>query len=122
MTPFILAIPPTQRDCPHFTRNQQVLIHPARIYPVSSRNVSESLGNLDRATRDKLPVWRVGIYLCDRSNWAYPIKACNNYQTSRRNIMQLLLEPKEQEILSWAVKNMISDLGTEIGHTENQEM
>ena len=36
--------------------------------------------------------------------------------------MQLLLEPKEQEILSWAVKNMISDLGTEIGHTENQEM
>lgn len=36
--------------------------------------------------------------------------------------MQLLLEPKEREILSWALKNTVSELGTEIGHTENQEM
>ena len=36
--------------------------------------------------------------------------------------MQLLLEPKEEEILLWALKNTVSDLGTEISHTENQEM
>ncbi len=36
--------------------------------------------------------------------------------------MQLTLEPREQEVLSWAVKNAISDLGTEIGHTDNQAM
>ena len=36
--------------------------------------------------------------------------------------MQLMLESKEQEVLSWAVKSAISDLGTEIGHTGNQTM
>ncbi|MDF0677435.1 MAG: hypothetical protein P0120_24325 [Nitrospira sp.] len=36
--------------------------------------------------------------------------------------MQLELVPQEQEILLWAVKGTISDLGTEIGHTDNQAM
>jgi hypothetical protein len=36
--------------------------------------------------------------------------------------MQIMLAPREQEILSWAVKSAISDLGTEIGHTDNQAM
>jgi hypothetical protein len=36
--------------------------------------------------------------------------------------MQLPLAPQEQEILSWAVESAISDLGTEIGHTDNQAM
>lgn len=36
--------------------------------------------------------------------------------------MQLTLAPQEQEVLSWAVESAISDLGTEIGHTDNQAM
>ena len=36
--------------------------------------------------------------------------------------MQLTLAPQEQKVLSWAVKSAISDLGTEIGHTDNQAM
>lgn len=36
--------------------------------------------------------------------------------------MQLTLAPQEQVVLSWAVESAISDLGTEIGHTDNQAM
>ncbi|MBI5672107.1 MAG: hypothetical protein HZC50_02315 [Nitrospirae bacterium] len=36
--------------------------------------------------------------------------------------MQLTLTPQEQEVLSGAVKSAISDLGTEVGHTDNQAM
>jgi hypothetical protein len=36
--------------------------------------------------------------------------------------MQLMLAPQEQDVLSWAVESAISDLGTEIGHTDNQAM
>jgi hypothetical protein len=36
--------------------------------------------------------------------------------------MELTLAPQEQEVLSWAVQSAISDLGTEIGHTDNQAM
>lgn len=36
--------------------------------------------------------------------------------------MQLTLTHQEQEILSGAVKSAISDLGTEVGHTDNQAM
>ena len=36
--------------------------------------------------------------------------------------MQLILEPKEQEILAWALKSAISDLGMEIADTEKQEL
>ena len=36
--------------------------------------------------------------------------------------MQLTLTLQEQEVLSGAVKSAISDLGTEIGHTDNQAM
>lgn len=36
--------------------------------------------------------------------------------------MHLILAPQEHEILLWAVKGAISDLGTEIGHTDNQAM
>jgi hypothetical protein len=36
--------------------------------------------------------------------------------------MDLMLAPQEQEVLLWAVKGTISDLGTEIGHTDNQAM
>lgn len=36
--------------------------------------------------------------------------------------MRLMLVPQEQEVLLWAVKGTISDLGTEIGHTDNQAM
>ena len=35
--------------------------------------------------------------------------------------MQVTLEPKEREILTWALTNTISDLGAEIADTENQE-
>jgi hypothetical protein len=37
-------------------------------------------------------------------------------------MMQLDLGNKEQEILAWAVKSAISDLGHEIADTENQDM
>jgi hypothetical protein len=33
-----------------------------------------------------------------------------------------LVHAEESEILSWAVKTAISDLGTEIGHTDNLGM
>lgn len=36
--------------------------------------------------------------------------------------MQLTLQPQEQEVLSRAIESAISDLGTEIGHTDNQAM
>lgn len=36
--------------------------------------------------------------------------------------MQLTLAPREQEVLAWAVTSVISDLGTEIGHTDNRAM
>jgi hypothetical protein len=36
--------------------------------------------------------------------------------------MQLMLAAQDQEVLSWAVKSVVSDLGTEIGHTDNQAM
>ncbi|HSA87680.1 MAG TPA: hypothetical protein VLE46_16015 [Nitrospira sp.] len=36
--------------------------------------------------------------------------------------VQLTLTPEEQEVLSGAVKSAISDVGTEIGHTDNQAM
>ena len=35
--------------------------------------------------------------------------------------MQLTLEVKEQEILVWALKTAVSDLGHEIADTESQE-
>lgn len=35
--------------------------------------------------------------------------------------MQVSLEPKEQEILIWAIQSAVSDLGGEIADTENQE-
>jgi len=40
----------------------------------------------------------------------------------KEETMQLTLTPQEQEVLSGAVKSAISDLGTEIGHTDNQAM
>lgn len=36
--------------------------------------------------------------------------------------MHLMLEPQEQEVLLWAVQAALSDLRTEIGHTDNQAM
>lgn len=36
--------------------------------------------------------------------------------------MNLLLVPQEHEVLLWAVKGVVSDLGTEIRHTDNQAM
>lgn len=36
--------------------------------------------------------------------------------------MQLTLAPQEQQVLFWAVESAISDLGTEVGHTDNQTM
>ncbi len=36
--------------------------------------------------------------------------------------MQLTLVPQEQEVLSRAVESAISDLGTEVGHSDNQAM
>jgi hypothetical protein len=36
--------------------------------------------------------------------------------------MQLTLASQEQQVLSRAVESAISDLGTEIGHTDNQAM
>jgi hypothetical protein len=36
--------------------------------------------------------------------------------------MQLTLEPQEQEILLWALKSTLSELGAEIAGTENQEV
>jgi hypothetical protein len=36
--------------------------------------------------------------------------------------MQLTLIPHEQKVLFWTVESLISDLGTEIGHTDNRAM
>lgn len=36
--------------------------------------------------------------------------------------MQLTLASQEHEILSWTVRNTISELGTEISHTDSQAM
>ncbi len=36
--------------------------------------------------------------------------------------MQLTLTVEEQEVLSGAIKSAISDVGTEVGHTDNQAM
>ena len=35
--------------------------------------------------------------------------------------MQLVLQPKEQEVLVWALQSTVSDLGSEIADTEKQE-
>lgn len=40
----------------------------------------------------------------------------------KEDTMQLTLTPQEQEVLSGAIKSAISDLGTEVGHTDNQAM
>lgn len=40
----------------------------------------------------------------------------------KEDAMQLTLTPQEQEVLLEAVKSAISDLGTEIGHTDKQAM
>lgn len=36
--------------------------------------------------------------------------------------MQMTLEPKEQDVLAWALRSTVSDLGAEIADTENQEL
>ena len=40
----------------------------------------------------------------------------------KEDTRQLTLTPQEQEVLSEAIKSAISDLGTEIGHTDAQAM
>ena len=40
----------------------------------------------------------------------------------KEDVMQLTLTPQEQEILLEAVTSAISDVGTEVGHTDNQAM
>lgn len=37
-------------------------------------------------------------------------------------MFNISLEPKEQEILAWALKSAVSDLGAEIADTENMEL
>src|SRR5581483_5750142 len=56
----------------------------------------------------------------DSSSSPFRSMADKGAQFMREDAMQLALEPREQEVLSWAVKNAISDLGTEIGHTDNR--
>jgi hypothetical protein len=36
-------------------------------------------------------------------------------------MLNISLEPREQEILAWALKSAVSDLGAEIADTENME-
>ena len=36
-------------------------------------------------------------------------------------MLNISLEPREQEILAWALKSAVSDLGSEIADTENME-
>ncbi len=36
-------------------------------------------------------------------------------------MIQLSLEPNEQDVLIWAIESAVSDLGAEIADTENQE-
>jgi len=36
-------------------------------------------------------------------------------------MLNISLEPREQEILAWALKSAVSDLGGEIADTENME-
>lgn len=40
----------------------------------------------------------------------------------KEDTRQLTLPSQEQEVLSGAIKSAISDLGTEMGHTDNQAM
>jgi hypothetical protein len=40
----------------------------------------------------------------------------------KEDSMQLTLTVEEQEVLSGAIKSAISDVGTEVGHTDNQAM
>jgi hypothetical protein len=42
-------------------------------------------------------------------------------RAKRRIIMQLVLQPKEQEVLVWALQSTVLDLGSEIAGTEKQE-
>jgi hypothetical protein len=44
------------------------------------------------------------------------------YPLKKEDHMQLTLAPQEQEELSRVVESAISDLGTEIRHTDNQAM
>lgn len=36
-------------------------------------------------------------------------------------MLNISLEPREQEILAWALKSAVSDLGAEIADTDNME-
>ena len=36
--------------------------------------------------------------------------------------MDVTLEPKEHAILVWALQSTVSDLGTEIPHTDNRDL
>lgn len=36
-------------------------------------------------------------------------------------MLHISLETKEQEVLAWALKSAVADLGTEIADTENME-
>lgn len=40
----------------------------------------------------------------------------------KEGTMQLTLTSQEQEVLLGAVKSAVSDIGTEVGHTDNQAM
>ena len=40
----------------------------------------------------------------------------------KEDTMQLTLTSQEQEVLLGAVKSAVSDIGTEVGHTDNQAM
>ena len=40
----------------------------------------------------------------------------------KEGAMQLTLTSQEQEVLLGAVKSAVSDIGTEVGHTDNQAM
>lgn len=51
----------------------------------------------------------------------YPVPAWRVW-FMKEDTIQLTLIPHEQEVLSWAVESVISDLGTEIGHTDNWAM
>jgi hypothetical protein len=43
------------------------------------------------------------------------------YQPGGVPMLNISLEPMEQEILAWALKSAVSDLGAEIADTENME-
>jgi hypothetical protein len=46
----------------------------------------------------------------------------NGKLQERRSFMELILDTKEQEILTSALTSAISDLGPEIAHTEKYEL